>query len=218
MAKEWDKFIKKIENDDDAYLILGGDLMNNATRASVSNHYEEKLPPSEQKKVLHDQLYQVKDKILCGVLGNHEARSVKDVDQDPLYDVFVMLGIQDRYRRNMGFMKVRLDYATYSFCIAHGASKTRTGQFVYALEGIDCLVTGHTHDPSIEMPSKLFMPNKGKNMSVRDMTKLVAPSWMAYGGYGMQKMYQPKVTGRPQHLELECTSRDKGAKKMRVIW
>ena len=78
-----------IEEDENAYLILTGDMMNNATKSSVSDIYSEVCSPSEQK--MHDPAVSVKDRILC-VMGNHENRSKKEVDLDPLYDVFVMLG------------------------------------------------------------------------------------------------------------------------------
>lgn len=215
-AKAWSKFRERVANEDNSYLILAGDMLNNATRGSVGNPFEETLPPSEQKIVLHDQLWPLKDKILCGICGNHEARTVKDVDQDPLYDVFVNLGIQERYRSNMAFLKVRMRFATFSFCVAHGASRTRTNYFSYALDGIDCLITGHTHDPSVEMPRKLFMPTRGNKVGVRDMQKVVVPSWLEFGGYGMTKMYQPKSTSKPQAIRLHSTTHDKGGKKISV--
>ena len=41
MAKEWGGFLKKIEDDESAYLVLTGDMMNNATKTSVSDVYSE---------------------------------------------------------------------------------------------------------------------------------------------------------------------------------
>lgn len=212
-AKAWSKFRERVANEDNSYLILAGDMLNNATRSSVSNVYEEVMPPSEQKKVLYDQLWPLKDKILCGCGGNHELRSVKDVDLDPLYDVFVNLGIQDRYRRYMAFLKVRMRYATYSFCVAHGASHTRTKYFSYALENVDFLVTGHVHDPNIAMPQKFSMPHRGTQVVKRDMQRIVVPSWLDAGGYGLGKMYQPVATSKPQAIKLHATTRDNGKKQ-----
>lgn len=215
-TQKWEAFLDRVANEDDSYLILAGDLMDNATRSSVSNPYESTMPPSEQKKVLHDQLWQVKDKILCCCPGNHEVRSAKEVDLEPTYDVFVTLGIQERYRRNMCFMKVTLKYQSFTFCVAHGASKTRTGQFAYALEGIDCLVTGHTHESEISQPSKLVFPRKGNLVRQKDMLKVVVPPWIEYGGYGAAKMYQPKATCKPQAIRLQANGGHIEQKKMSV--
>lgn len=214
-SKAWSKFRERVANEDDAYLILAGDMINNSTRGSVGNPYEEELPPSEQKKVLYDQLWPLKDKILCGVTGNHEARSVRDVDNDPLYDVFVNLGIQERYRRNMAFLKVKMRFQNYSFCVAHGASRTRTGYFAYSVN-VDCLITGHTHTPAIEQPTRYCMPQHGNRVQVRDMVTVVVPSWLEPGGYSLSKMYQPKTTSKPQVIYLSANSKRTEAKKISV--
>lgn len=223
MGKEWDKFLTKIENEDDSYLIITGDMLNNATRTSVSDIYEERLPPSEQKKVLHDQLWPIKDKILCGVMGNHCGRSVKDVDNDPLYDVFVMLGIGERYRRNMCFMKVRLlnendnPRGTFTFCTMHGKTPNKRKQFSYSIDGIDCFVSSHTHEPMITNPAKLIVPTKGSKVSVKTFYTVTVPSWMTFGGYGARNMYLPQAQARPQAITCHATSGDVG-KWMKIGW
>jgi predicted phosphodiesterase len=217
MAKEWGAFRAKLLSEEDSYMVLVGDLMNNGTRCSKTNVYEETMPPSEQKRLLFEQLKPLADagKILCGTMGNHEGRSVKDVDLDPLYDVFVLLGIADRYRRNMCFMKLRLSRATYIFCVSHGASPARTAQFATCLEDVDVFITGHTHSPKLEMPMKIRVPQKGNKVSYKEMHTAVVPSWLAYGGYGMSALYSPKVTGKPQIVRLKATSRDT-AKKISI--
>lgn len=223
MGKEWDKFITKIENEDNSYLIITGDMMNNATRSSVSDVYEEKLPPSEQKKVLYDQLWSVKDKILCGCMGNHEGRSVKEVDNDGLYDVFIMLGIGERYRRNMCFMKVRLldksDHlrGTFTFCVMHGKTANKRKQFSYSIDGIDCFVSSHTHEPMITNPAKLTVPNKGNRVTIRPFYTVTVPSWMNFSGYGARNMYLPQAQAKPQAITCHASSGDVG-KWMKVEW
>ena len=87
MEQEWIAFCRQIASDQNAYIILGGDLMNNATRSSVSNVFEERIRPRDQKKQLVTLLEPVRDRILCMVSGNHERRSGKDADDDPTYDI-----------------------------------------------------------------------------------------------------------------------------------
>lgn len=226
MSKEWGRFLKMIEEDENAYLILTGDMMNNATKSSVSDIYSEVCSPSEQKKILHDQLYMVKDRILCGVMGNHENRSKKDVDLDPLYDVFVMLGIPERYRQNMAFLRLRLSHpesgknlGTYHFCVAHGSTKTKNRNFANYVDGLDVMITSHTHDAEVDKPSKLVFDRSSDRIRIHPMVHINAVSWMAYGGYGARKMYAPKTVAQPQHLVLESTSRASTTyKQMKVIW
>lgn len=39
-------FLKRVENDPDSYLVIVGDILNNGTRDSLTNVYEETMPPS----------------------------------------------------------------------------------------------------------------------------------------------------------------------------
>ena len=72
--EEWKKFVEMIKDDPKAYIILAGDLMNNTTRSSVSNIFDEVMRPRTQKKKLIEYLTPIKDRILCAVSGNHERR------------------------------------------------------------------------------------------------------------------------------------------------
>ena len=52
MTRAWELFCQSVLDQKNTYLILGGDLINNATRSSVSNIFRETMSPSMQKKVL----------------------------------------------------------------------------------------------------------------------------------------------------------------------
>ena len=98
MRREWNYFCDHILNDPYGYITLGGDLINNATRSSVSNIFEETMRPREQKKVIIEMLTPIKSRILCGTTGNHERRSVKDADDDPTYAINIpFFGVSTRY-------------------------------------------------------------------------------------------------------------------------
>ena len=83
MEQEFIKFIDSIKDKPNVYLVLGGDLINNATRSSVTNIFEETMRPADQKKMMAKILAPVANKILAAVSGNHERRSGKDADDDP---------------------------------------------------------------------------------------------------------------------------------------
>ena len=109
MNKEWITFCKMVEKLPNTYIILGGDLINNSVRTcSFINPYDELVRPREQKKKMVEFLTPIKDRILCAVAGNHEARSAKDDDIDITYDIMAKLDIEDLYRPCMCFMKVSL--------------------------------------------------------------------------------------------------------------
>ena len=49
-AREWATFCDSVLKQPGVYVTLGGDLINNATRSSVSNVFDDTMRPREQKK------------------------------------------------------------------------------------------------------------------------------------------------------------------------
>jgi endonuclease/exonuclease/phosphatase family metal-dependent hydrolase len=49
MQRAWELFCQSVLENENVKLVLCGDLINNATRSSVSNIFEETMRPSEQK-------------------------------------------------------------------------------------------------------------------------------------------------------------------------
>ena len=49
MQRAWELFCQNVLSDPNTYITLGGDLINNATRSSVSNIFDDTMRPSEQK-------------------------------------------------------------------------------------------------------------------------------------------------------------------------
>lgn len=226
MQKEWKKFCEDIVNKPNAYIILAGDLINNATRSSVSNVYEDVLRPREQKRIMTEMLTPLRDKILCAVSGNHERRSIKDVDDDPTYDIMCKLDLEDLYRENMAFVKVhfgpRKDRGrynpTYVFAVSHGAGGGMTGaavnrgeKFGYVIDGMDCLIVGHTHKPFTTQPIKIKIDAYNNTVSFKPFKVVCSTSWLNYGGYAASKMMTPAshcpqiITICGDHKEMKVT-------------
>ena len=207
MVDEWEAFLAQVAKEDDARLIIGGDMLNNGIKSSATNVYEETMRPREQKQKLTEYLKTVADKILCGVCGNHEYRSCKETDDDPLYDVFCKLDIEDKYRQNGAFVKLRfgdkaadgLKNPTYMLAALHGAgggmyigsSANRGERFGAVIDGLDCLITGHTHKPLTFPVAKLVFDSRNERVTQKDFRVIAATSWMRYGGYGMRRMMLP---------------------------
>ena len=171
MEEAFFDFLKMVKETPNLYLVLAGDLINNATRSSVSNVFEDRYRPSEQKKMMAKLLEPVKDRILCAIPGNHEARSGKDADDDPMYDIMCKMDIEDRYRENLAIVKIRMgnnkthgeSNPTYILAVCHGSgggiytggAVNKNERFGYVFDGIDALITGHTHKPVVSTPSKI---------------------------------------------------------------
>lgn len=221
MEKQWAAFLSRIAEDPDAYLILGGDLMNNATRSGLSNVFEETVRPREAKRMITEMLIPVRSKILCMVSGNHERRSLKDADDDPSYDIACKLDIEHLYRENIAFVKIQmgnqagdgLTNPTYMLTVTHGAgggmltggAVNRNERFGYVLDGVDALVVGHTHKPFVTQPAKILVDSRNGKVSVKPFKVISCTSWLDWGGYAAQKMLTP-ASHAPQIMTL-CGTR-----------
>lgn len=209
MEQEWKAFTKRFEREKNSYIVLVGDLIDNGLKSSKTCVYEETCRPSEQKEWLIRQLSPFKERILCGVPGNHEARSKKESDNSPLYDVFARLGIEDRYRENMAFLFLRIGNGdqtisghkryTYVVCVTHGAGGgpyvssggAKLENFGGAIDGADVIITGHTHKPMAYPVGKIKVDTSNKKITQTKFWVVRATSWMSYGGYAAQKMLYP---------------------------
>ena len=83
------------------YVICVGDYCENAVVGSKSDIYTQVYPPHIQKEWLTNQFYDLKDRIIAIVPGNHENNRITRVcGLYPVYDCAVSVGIQDRYRQS----------------------------------------------------------------------------------------------------------------------
>ena len=211
----WEKFIAEVKKDPSIRLVIGGDMIDNGIKSSVTLPYEQTMRPREQKAYVAATLSEVRDQILCGISGNHENRSVKEVDDNPLYDVFAKLDIEDKYRENGAFLFLTFgnreedgkqvqgkDRPFYCILVHHGAGggvyigsqaykQERYGQMV---EGLDILITGHTHKPLTFPAGKLVCDPQNKKVSVKEFRVVTANSWLDYGGYAFRKLLPPTAS------------------------
>ena len=218
---EFIQFLAKIKKERDSYICIVGDLLNNATRSSVSNVYHETMPPSVQVEYAAQLLAPIADKIIACVGGNHERRSRKEVDLDPLYEVMCLIRKPELYRPNMAFARLRLtngrSHDQYAVMMTHGKSLTKRNKFVNVVEGIDAAIVAHTHTPDVLMPSRIQFTNKN-TVVMHEVVSMTACSWLKPGGYSLSGMYPPQATSRPQCLELEYCNSNNRQGRIRVIW
>ena len=207
MQQKWNDFKNKIAKEPNSYLLLGGDLCNNATRSSVSNIFEETMRPKEQKRWLVEEFTPLRDKILCAVSGNHCRRSEKDADDNPMYDVMCKLDLEDIYQKDIAFLKIQIGNTkengtrnpTYTIAVTHGAgggiytgaAVNRNERFQYVIDGLDCLVVGHTHKGVISKPQKIKIDPFNNRVTFSQCVVVSSTSWMQFGGYALQKMLIP---------------------------
>jgi len=208
------RWVKLVLSDPYSKVVIIGDMLDNGLKTSLTNSYEAKMQPFEQKAWLVNELRPIKDKILGCVQGNHEYRSSILADMYPLYDVLAKLDLEYLYRQNMGFLKVNVGSRTesrqcsYTLVLAHGASKTKTEKFSYAIDGMDILVTGHIHQPKSAFQSKIVIDSKNEAVVMKDFVHITVPSFQKLGGYALRGMFMPQSSNVIPIIKLDGTKKD----------
>lgn len=216
-------FLRRIEQDADSYIVLVGDLLNNGLKDSLTNVYEETMPPHAQVEKAVELLTPVTGKILGCVGGNHELRTKRGVDIDIMAQVMTLLGKPELYRPNMAFIRVRLKNGgkstcdSYSLLLVHGKTENKKRRLAYAVEGVDAIISGHTHNGIVEKPARLVFTGQNK-ITVKPLVSLTACSWLSYGGYAARGLMLPSATSSPQCLVLEYINSNDKRGTIRVSW
>ena len=99
--------IEYVKNTPNAYCILNGDIIDNATRTSIGDIYTQVFNPMEQLKRAVELFAPIKDKILCITHGNHENRSYKKEGVNISSLIATQLGLADRYTPTSAVLFIR---------------------------------------------------------------------------------------------------------------
>ena len=203
--------LKHIQDTPYAYAILNGDLMNNATKTSVSDCYAEAIPPMQQLQTLCELLEPIKDKILMITQGNHEARTYRNDGIDLTALTAKQLGIYDKYTREGGVLFLRFGEhlrthrkMSYTFYICHGSgggkregSKANGLCDLASIVDTDVYIHAHTHLPMVIKEN--FFRIDTSNSYVAEVEKLFVntAASLEYGGYGQQFKFKPANSTSP---------------------
>jgi predicted phosphodiesterase len=206
--------IDHIKNTDNAYLILNGDILNWASKMSVSDVYAETLSPMEQIKRYTELFEPVKDKIIAMTQGNHEARAYRTEGVDLTQIVARQLGIEERYSAESCVIFLRVggyqqasrhgEPVPYTIFCNHGsgggrkegAKAIRLADMASIVDA-DIYIHSHTHMPMAFRQS--FYRVCLHNSSVQKVDRLFVNTAAAleYGGYGEAQEYKPASPKTP---------------------
>jgi predicted phosphodiesterase len=225
MEREFHAYLRKIQEDESAAVLLAGDLINNGIKSSVTSVYEEKYTPHQQKKDMIELLEPIKHKIVAGVRGNHEYRCVKETSTDIMDDIFSRLGIGDAYAGDAGFIKISLgekrgcksgngNPVTYMIYLAHGSGGgsllgsglSRQDGYHMAIEGVDISVTGHTHKPTKTPSARMVFDPRNNKIAKSNTLIFVCTSWLDYAGYPERAQMRPTAF-YPDTIRLDGTKK-----------
>lgn len=213
------KVLEEVKTSDNTFVILNGDLINNATKNSVSNVYDDKLTPMEQIIKLCDLLEPIKDKILVIHPGNHEGRTYKEDGVDIIRIVARQLKIEDRFSDSWWYLYLTLGHGekgrpvmyTITGVHGYGGGKKSGGKINNLVEMSDKVVAdiyimGHTHTP-IMTRNTIYIPDyQHRTLVKKDKYYIMTNSFLEYGGYGEILGFTPGTT---EHQELILDGRKK---------
>jgi predicted phosphodiesterase len=165
-------YLKEIEKDPAARVILNGDLLQYDTRGSKGDVYRQKYPPSQQKRLMREYLTPIKDKIIGMLGGNHDALRTQE-DASPIQDIAEWLGVP--YAAGEGLFKLPVGRRenkkpfVYTVYCTHGWSNSRAmggkANNLQRLSDIvlaDVYMISHTHTPMV-FPDTYYVPDLRNN-------------------------------------------------------
>ncbi len=205
--------IDEIQEKDNHYVILNGDIINNAVRHGVSDIYAEELNPNEQIDASVALLTPIKDKILAITEGNHEARTYRNDGVLIMYQVAQRLGIADRYSTGAYLLYVsfgksqgrncrKMVYAIYGKHGAGGGRKVgakaiRLFEMAEVIDA-DCFVHSHTHTPIILRKSFYRVDYRNRKKTKIEQVFINTSGFMDFGGYVEEKGFAPSTMITPK--------------------
>lgn len=205
--------IEEVRTTPNMYAILNGDLMNNATKTSVSDTYAETLSPQRQLDTLVELFTPIKDKILCITPGNHEHRTYIKEGIDITAVLASRLGLLDYYAPTAAYMFLRFGQnvknhrnqkLVYTFYITHGRRAGRTpGAKVNALMGLlnvvdaDVYIHSHSHIPAVLKQPRYKVDLLHSKITLCDALFVNTAANLEFGGYGEVFEFEPASMKTP---------------------
>ena len=208
--KERIEYIKTTPN---AYCILNGDLMNNATKTSVSDSYAEELSPMEQVEMCLKLFEPIKDKIIAITAGNHEKRTYNKEGIDITKIVAMQMKLTERYSPTSCFIFLRVGMqgtnrdnrrVLYTIYNTHGsgggrkegAKAIRLADMASIIDA-DIYIHSHTHLPMVMKQGFYRADNKNNAVAKVDKLFVNTSAMLEYGGYGEAFEFKPSSQHSP---------------------
>lgn len=226
--------IKYVAEKENAYCVLNGDIIDNATKTSIGDTYAQEFNPMEQLKVSVELFEPLKDKILAITHGNHEARTYRKEGIDLSYLLASQLGLSDRYTPTSALLFLRFGKQSGGRKETNGSGKVRMMCYtIYLLHGSgggrkegakairladmasvidsDIYIHSHTHLPMIMKQG--FYRIDVRNSTVEFVNKLFVNTAanLNYGGYGEAQEFKPASKDTPI-IRLNGTKKEFSAK------
>lgn len=212
--------IEYVKNTPNAYCILNGDIIDNATKTSIGDTYTQVFNPMEQLKTAVEMFAPIKDKILCITHGNHENRTYKKEGINLSYLMAAQLGLVDRYTPTSAVLFVRFGKVSRGWKETNGSGNVRRVCYtMYVLHGsgggrkegakairladmasiidTDIYIHSHTHLPMIMKQGFHRIDTSNSTVSQVDKLFVNTAANLTYGGYGEAGEFKPASMETP---------------------
>ena len=192
-----------VEND--ALILLMGDLIENSTRASVgAGVYEQIQNPDDQIAEVLDLLEPYRGSILGLLTGNHEERSFKDSGLDPTRTMARVLRLP--YLRYGAFVRLYVQGTGYTIYATHGSSGSATSsgklnavKRLSTIADADVYLMGHMHELLLDTTIRKYVNLRTKTIQDRRQHFVVTGGFLTYeDSYSEMKCYSPSKIGSPR--------------------
>lgn len=205
------RYLQEVKHIPNCYLILNGDLMNNANNLGKSSPLENALSPMNEQKVIHTLFSDpiIKEKIICSTSGNHESGArAKDSGLDSLFTPMATLDLIDIYARYMAqiIIKIKNPYvksgvSEYRILVRHGSGiGGKAGKILEEMFNIvkhfgnyDMIIEGHTHKNLMAVEDKVSQSGKFSSLK-KSVVPINVPSLEEASQYAMESAYPPPNT------------------------
>lgn len=194
------------------YVILNGDLINNAIKTSISDTYGMNSPEYEIARIVAI-LSEIKDRILAMGSGNHEERTLKLTGIDPSRYIAHRLGLEDRYADNSFVLMLSVGQShasragnikqqVYSFFVQHGfGGGKKSGSKLNNLDdasrvvaNADVYIFGHTHDVINNAKQTYVCDFQNRQIYTHKKYLMMHNAFLTFGGYGLRQGFSPLST------------------------
>jgi hypothetical protein len=209
----FERTINFIDETPNCYTVLGGDLLESATRQSIGmGVFDEDIHLSDQMRYIQRVLSPLVDKgkILGAVTGNHEMRPTYLNKWNPIEEICYDLQIP--YLGFQGYLLLYVNEIPYKVFFHHGVGASRTkGAKLNAsmranqVASADLYITGHVHEAMYTSDTIFEIENE--ELIQKKRTYVLAGSFLQYfGGYPEMNMLSPSLPGT---LLIELSGEEK---------
>jgi len=194
----------------DAYFILGGDLMDAGIKNSIGNVYHQEMTPQEQLDKLVEIFEPCKERIIGICSGNHEQRINREVGIDILQVFAQLIQREKYYDPDSLLIHIRLGKnrhakkTNYTFYVVHGWSGARKpgGKMnaIQELRGVilaDIYLVGHSHLKGV-VCEDFFLPDHINKAIIKTQQYFISVgSFLEYGDYAARRGMSVAQLGAP---------------------